>query len=246
MINGERFFHTRDVVKIITRGPPTIVDMIDKVTTPFQLASGRWVPVGLIERSIEGDQSVILNAALFGSSETTSVILLVWLNNDHKGMREDEVLRYASEKHPSIISSVLVADEPWEYRPRAKIRKILQMRFGTQLNERLRGAVPEHVAGDKNLAIDRNGQFARKLRSELLDAMKGKVDDEYAKTFVFDELIGFDGRGGSMTRILLAVSANHTRGCSAFDLTSKIDCSDMTRSHGTIIAMAYLALSSWC
>ena len=97
MINGERFFHTRDVVKIITRGPPTIIDMIDKVTTPFQLASGRWVPVGLIERSIEGDQSVILNAALFGSSETTSVILLVWLNNDHKGMREDEVLRYVGK-----------------------------------------------------------------------------------------------------------------------------------------------------
>ena len=122
------------------------------------------------------------------------------------------------------------------------------MRFGTQLNERLRGAVPEHVAGDKNLAIDRNGQFARKLRSELLDAMKGKVDDEYAKTFVIDALLGFDGRGGSMTRILLAVSANHTRGWyyTTPNLTSKIDCSDMTRSHGTclIIAMAYLALKA--
>jgi len=40
--------------------------MIDKTTTSIKLKGGQWVRVGIIERAIEGDRTVVLNA-VFGT-----------------------------------------------------------------------------------------------------------------------------------------------------------------------------------
>jgi hypothetical protein len=181
--NGLTYLHTRDIV-VVVEGEPgvndgTKVSMIDKTTCPFKVMSMRWVRTGVIERAIEGDQAIVENAVVMGSPSAETVGVVVWLSNKAASWSETKVLQYCTihlqgtAKPWEIPSTVLIADEPWEYRPRSKVRKLLQMKFGLSLNERLPHAVDANIARRYNLNVENNKKYTKLIFQKLNSALGG-------------------------------------------------------------------------
>jgi len=176
--DGVVFYRTRDVVHIL-KGQPggapreTVISMVDKTTCPFQLKGGEWVRAGVLEMEIEGDRKVIQNAALLGSPETAHPAVVVWTANEAETWSDDELLGYCRDALKDIaerweVPTVLLrAEEPWEYRPRAKIREVLQMRYGSAVNRLLPGAVPATIAGSINRNTAQNEYFSQFMMAAM-------------------------------------------------------------------------------
>ena len=85
MLDGSKFFHTRDIIRVVAGDVGEVADakisMIDKTTCPFQLENGRWIRTGLVERAIEGEQTIFSNCAIFGSRNSNDIVAVVWLTN---------------------------------------------------------------------------------------------------------------------------------------------------------------------
>ena len=181
--HGRIYLHTRDIVEIVNGVPHDVegskISMIDKTTCPFTLLGSKWVRTGQIERAIESDQTVIETAAVFGSERTESIAVVVWLSAEHASWDSAKILQYCQTRLEGFAKAwevptvALVADEPWEYRPRAKIRKFLKMKFGEKINGLLPGAVDEAVASDYNLGVDNNAKFTAIIRRELKKSLGG-------------------------------------------------------------------------
>jgi hypothetical protein len=156
--------------------------MVDKVTAPFQLRSGRWVAAGRIARAIAGDQSVFANAAVFGSEATDSPVALVWPASEYAGASKRALLRLVHSQlrrsnrtieHWERPAAVVVADERWEFAPRAKVRAQLVARFGSALNAALPGTVPEALPA-VNIAAERTARLAATLRRAMSGVLSGR------------------------------------------------------------------------
>ena len=153
--------------------------MIDKTTCPFQLKNRKWIRTGIVERAIEGGQTVFLNSVIFGSMNSNDIIAVVWLSTEAnikyrdddennsmllqylRNILKDQVYDYEIPKY------VIKSDEPWEYRPRAKIRKVLQLKFGSLVNKIIPKTVDSIYAGNVNLAVEKNIQFTKRIKNEI-------------------------------------------------------------------------------
>eukprot|EP00944_MAST-04C_sp_MAST-4C-sp1_P015245 g15245.t1 len=193
MLDGAKFFHTRDIIRVIAGNVGEVADakisMIDKTTCPFQLENGRWIRTGLVERAIEGEQTIFSNCAIFGSRNSNDIVAVVWLTNvanlqykddDTKNtalltyMRDalkDQVYDYEIPKY------IIKSDEPWEYRPRAKIRRVLQLKFGDLVNSIIPGTIPSQFSGNVNLAVARNTLLTKRIKDELQLLFHGQNGD---------------------------------------------------------------------
>ena len=183
MMDGQKFFHTRDIIKVVGGTVGEVegakISMIDKTTCPFQLKNRKWIRTGIVERAIEGGQTVFLNSVIFGSMNSNDIIAVVWLSTEAnikyrdddennsmllqylRNILKDQVYDYEIPKY------VIKSDEPWEYRPRAKIRKVLQLKFGSLVNKIIPKTVDSIYAGNVNLAVEKNIQFTKRIKNEI-------------------------------------------------------------------------------
>ena len=76
----------------------------------------------------------------------------------------------------SIPKYILKSDEPWEYRPRAKIRKVLQLKFGNLVNKILPNTIDLKYAGGVNLAVEKNNKFVKRIQNELKIILRQQND----------------------------------------------------------------------
>jgi hypothetical protein len=203
---GQEWFHTRDIVESKTqKDGKVLLRQIDKTTGPFQLTGGQWVPVGLLERALEGSQSVFLNVVLFGSAELVAV---VWLADRYKAYTVDRVrmellrplvlsLSTFGQRPWLKLDKVVVADEPWEFRPRAKIRGMLAQRFGAAVNTLEPGAVTVKMMGNNsgayNIAVGRTARLATDMRAHLLAILRVDQALTTSGALVVEALLGCVG-----------------------------------------------------
>ena len=175
-----KWYALRDIVEV--RGGPigsrvATVSMVDKTTFPFQLPGGEWVATGRVERVMEAIDIGgvrLLDLAWITATPSGRIAAVVWPTNQYARASNAEVERLVHRSlrsHPrvrswEIPSVLLLGDEPWEYRPRAKVRSMLVAHFGPALaDERLRGvALP-------NPALRRHAALTSLLRSELAAAL---------------------------------------------------------------------------
>ena len=74
---------------------------------------------------------------------------------------KDQVYDYEIPKY------IIKSDEPWEYRPRAKIRRVLQLKFGDLVNSIIPGTISSQYSGNVNLAVARNTLLTKRIKDEL-------------------------------------------------------------------------------
>ena len=74
---------------------------------------------------------------------------------------KDQVYDYEIPKY------IIKSDEPWEYRPRAKIRRVLQLKFGDLVNSIIPGTISSQYSGNVNLAVARNSLLTKRIKDEL-------------------------------------------------------------------------------
>ncbi|GAB5368164.1 hypothetical protein AAMO2058_001295100 [Amorphochlora amoebiformis] len=142
--NGRYLFRTRDVMEIVDGSQGSLDATLSHVgktndpiflPTPFNMS----IPTSLIERRVEDDLSVIARCVLFALPKPLSgpyipLIAFLWLRNEKEnitgGMRVD-IQNILNQEVGDINVKIKVekATEPWEYRPRAKVRSMLKSHF---------------------------------------------------------------------------------------------------------------------
>ena len=177
--HGKSWLRTREVVKVLSRTPPGTVALVDKTHGGATRIAGKFARKGLVERAIEGDQTIVQNAVVFADPITSgaSFVAVVFPADASKNWTTTNLLRYVQQsvqkagtgisfKHRAFVREipqrVIVADQPWEFAPRFKIRNMLErVSIGLAQKNRSKSAA-EHATG---LALNR--RFTRLARREV-------------------------------------------------------------------------------
>jgi hypothetical protein len=234
-LDGQRggpFFRTKDVVQMTS--PATSygklsagVKMIDKVNGPFTLANGLSVATGLVERAIEGDQSYIYNTVLFGSDKVDGTVAVVWLTRGNPMESSWQVLNSIQTRLGNnaaihaweVPIAVHIADEPWEYRPRHKIRWMLTRSFYSAVNKLVPGAIPPPFSLNESLSAVLPKRWLPVTQNWPVSAIAQVVQvNDHSPSQVwpvtptshrFVKFVGWTGQFSRFTALNVAVTHNH-------------------------------------